>query len=107
MLDGKQYSHDLMEAEALRFIREKKDRPFFLYLPLTIPHLALQVPEDSLAEYLGKWDDPPYDGKNGYLAHPHPRAAYAAMVTRLDRTVGRIVAQLKELYLDRNTLVVH
>jgi arylsulfatase A len=105
-LTGKHYSHDLIEAEALQFIRNNKDKPFFLYAPFTIPHLALQVPEDSLAEYVGKWNDPPYDGKNGYLPHPTPRAAYAAMVTRLDRSVGRILALLKELKLDEDTLVV-
>ncbi len=105
-LTGKQYSHDLIEAEALQFIRANKDKPFFAYLPFTIPHLALQVPDDSLAEYLGKWDDPPYDGKNGYLPHPHPRAVYAAMITRMDRSVGRVFALLKELKLDENTLVI-
>lgn len=103
---GKQFSHDLMEAEALRFIRENKERPFFLYVPFTIPHVALQVPEDSLTEYVGKWDDPPYEGGKGYLPHPHPRAAFAAMVTRMDRSVGRIVALLKELDLERDTLVI-
>jgi arylsulfatase len=103
---GKQYSHDLMEAEALAFIRQHKDRPFFLYLACTIPHLALQVPDDSLAEYLGKWDDPPYEGGKGYLPHKAPRAAYAAMVTRLDRSVGRVAALLKELGLDDRTLVL-
>jgi arylsulfatase len=102
---GKQYSHDLFEAEALRFIRANKDRPFFLYVPFTVPHLALQVPEDSLAEYAGKWEDPPYKGGKGYRPHPRPRAAYAAMITRLDRSVGRIVALLDELGLGRQTLV--
>jgi len=105
-LTGKHYSHDLIEAEALQFIRDNQDRPFFLYAPFTIPHLALQVPEDSLAEYVGKWDDPPYDGGNGYLPHPAPRAAYAAMITRMDRSVGRMMALLKELRLDENTLVI-
>jgi arylsulfatase len=105
-LTGKHFSHDLIEAEALQFIRDHKDQPFFLYAPFTIPHLALQVPEDSLAEYVGKWDDPPYDGKNGYLPHPTPRAAYAAMITRLDRSVGRILALVKELGLDENTIVM-
>ena len=105
-LTGKHYSHDLIEAEALRFIRDNKDKPFFAYVPFTIPHVALQVPEDSLAEYVGKWDDPPYDGKNGYLPHPTPRAAYAAMITRMDRSVGRVMALLQELKLDENTLVI-
>lgn len=102
---GTQYSHDLIEAEALRFIKDNKERPFFLYVPFTIPHVALQVPEDSLREYLGKWDDPPYKGGKGYLPHDHPRAAYAAMVSRLDRSVGRIFDLLKELKLDEQTIV--
>ena len=103
---GRQYSHDLIEAEALRFVREQRDRPFFLFVPFTIPHLALQVPEDSLAEYRGQWEDPPYEGKNGYLPHPHPRAAYAAMVTRMDRSVGRLMETLRQAGLDRQTIVL-
>jgi arylsulfatase len=105
---GKQYTQDLFEAEAVAFIEKNKDKPFFLYLPFIIPHVALQVPEDSLAEYKGKLGpDPAYDGKKaGYLPHPAPRAAYAAMVTRMDRSVGRIVDKLKELKLDENTLVI-
>ena len=88
------------------FIEKNKAKPFFLYLPFTVPHVAVQVPEDSLAEYKGKLgDDPAYDGKKGYLPHPAPHAAYAAMVTRMDRSVGRIVDKLKELKLDKDTLV--
>ncbi len=105
-LTGQQYSHDLIEAEALQFIKASQAKPFFLYAPFTIPHVALQVPEDSLAEYVGQWDDPAYDGKNGYLPHPHPRAAYAAMVTRMDRSIGRMLALVKELGLDNNTIVI-
>ncbi len=105
-LTGKHYSHDLIAEEALRFISDNRKKPFFLYLPFTIPHLALQVPEDSLAEYRGKWPDPPYEGGKGYLPHPTPRAAYAAMVTRMDRDVGRILDRLRDLGLDRNTLVI-
>jgi len=106
--DGKEqvYSHDLIAQEALKFIRTNKDRPFFLYVPFTIPHMALQVPEDSLAEYRGKWPDPPYKGDKGYFPHPNPRACYAAMVTRMDKDVGRIMSLLKELALDDNTLVI-
>jgi arylsulfatase A len=103
---GKQHAHDLFEQEALDFIRKHKGQPFFLYLPFTIPHVALQVPEDSLAEYKGQWQDPPYKGGKGYQPHPHPRAAYAAMVTRMDRTVGRILALLGELGLDEDTIVL-
>ena len=67
---GRQYSHDLFEAEALAFLDAHKDQPFFLYLPFTVPHVAIQVPEDSLAEYRGRWDDPPYRGDRGYQPHP-------------------------------------
>jgi arylsulfatase A len=106
--DGKEgaYSHDLIAAEALKFLRANKDHPFFLYVPFTIPHVALQVPQDSLDEYVGLWPDPPYTGNKGYFPHPHPRACYAAMVTRMDRDVGRIMSLLKELDLDKNTLVI-
>jgi arylsulfatase len=106
--DGKEeiYSHDLIAEEALNFVKANKDRPFFLYVPFTIPHVALQVPEDSLAEYKGKWPDPPYTGDKGYFPHPNPRACYAAMVTRMDRDVGRIMSLLKELNLEENTIVM-
>ncbi|KPL25269.1 MAG: hypothetical protein AMJ75_01700 [Phycisphaerae bacterium SM1_79] len=106
--DGKEgtYSHDLIANEALEFVKANKDRPFFLYVPFTIPHVALQVPEDSLAEYRGKWPDPPYTGDKGYFPHPNPRACYAAMVTRMDRDVGRIMSLLKELKLEDNTIVM-
>jgi arylsulfatase A len=105
-LTGKQYAPDLFEAEALDFIRSHREKLFFLHFVTTVPHLALQVPDDSLEEYKGKWDDPPYDGKNGYLPQKYPRAAYAAMVSRMDRSVGRIMALLKQLGLDRDTIVM-
>ncbi|HYN01283.1 MAG TPA: arylsulfatase, partial [Vicinamibacteria bacterium] len=103
---GKVYAPDLTWERARAFIRDNKDRPFFLFLPTTVPHLALQVPEDSLAEYRGLWPDPPYRGENGYLPHPSPRAAYAAMVTRMDREVGRVLDLVREMGLDDRTIVV-
>jgi arylsulfatase A len=103
-LVGKHYAHDLMAEDALRFVRENKSRPFFLYLAFTIPHVALQVPDDSLAEYKDQFPETPYEGKQ-YLPHPTPRAAYAAMVTRMDRDIGRLMRLLQELNLDRNTVV--
>ncbi len=105
-LTGEHYAPDLMLEEALGFIRENKDQPFFLYYPTPVPHLALQVPEDSLEEYKGKWDDPPYNGKSGYLPHSHPKAAYAAMITRMDRDIGKMLDLLDELELSDNTLVI-
>jgi arylsulfatase A-like enzyme len=103
---GKVYAPDLIWERARAFIRDNKDRPFFFFLPTTVPHLALQVPEDSLAEYRGLWPDPPYRGDRDYVPHPSPRAAYAAMVTRMDREVGRILDLVREQGLDERTIVV-
>lgn len=103
---GMDYAPDLIGAKAREFLRANKDRPFFLYYPTTVPHLALQVPEDSLKEYAGKFPETPYTGDRGYLPHRQPRAAYAAMITRMDRDVGSLLALLKELGLDDRTIVV-
>ncbi|HEV7226524.1 MAG TPA: arylsulfatase [Pirellulales bacterium] len=103
---GRDFAPDLITEQALRFMRENRDRPFFLYYPTTVPHLALQVPEDSLAEYQGAFPEQPYPGGRGYLPHRTPRAAYAAMVTRLDREVGRLVQLASELGLDERTIFV-
>jgi arylsulfatase A len=103
---GKDYAPDLIHEQALQFIRTNSARPFFFYFATTVPHLALQVPEDSVAEYRGKFEDQPYRGTNGYLPHFTPRAAYAAMITRLDRDIGRIMSLVRELGLDENTIFI-
>ncbi|MFO0829436.1 MAG: arylsulfatase [Phycisphaerales bacterium] len=103
---GASYAPDLFRAEAIEFIAAHRDQPFFLYFATTVPHVALQVPDDSLREYVGAIDDKPYDGKQGYLRHPTPHAAYAAMVTRLDRDVGALLNALREQGLERDTLVI-
>ena len=102
---GETYSMDPMVEEALGFIRENQDDPFFLYLPFPVPHVSIQVPEESLAEYEGQFDDEPYIGDRGYVPHPAPRAGYAAMITRMDSEIGRIMALIDELDLDDNTIV--
>lgn len=103
---GSEYAPDLYTEQALDFIREQRARPFFLYYATTVPHVALQVPEDSLAEYLGRWPETPYPGDKAYLPHFAPKAAYAAMITRMDRDIGRIVALVEELGLGEETLFV-
>jgi arylsulfatase A len=103
---GKQYSADLIAEQALEFVRANKDKPFFLYWPTTVPHVALQVPDDSLQEYLGLWDDPPYPGGRGYIPHFTPKAAYAAMITRMDRDFGRLMRLIEELGLDKITIFI-
>jgi len=102
---GAQYAPDLIADEALRFIRDNAGGPFFLYYPTIVPHVAIQVPDDSLAEYSGTFDDEPYLG-GSYLPHPEPRAAYAAMITRMDRNVGRIIDLVAELGIEENTIIM-
>jgi arylsulfatase A-like enzyme len=106
---GQDYAPDRINEQALAFIRKNKERPFFLYYPTVIPHVALHVPDEELKPYLAlKWDDPPFTRAAGYGYTPHftPKAAYASMITRMDRYVGRILDLLKELELEENTIVV-
>ncbi len=100
------YATDRMIDDALAFVAAHADRPFFLYYPTPIPHLGLQVPADSLAEYDGVFEEEPYVGDAGYLPHRTPRAAYAAMITRMDRNVGRLLERLDQLGLTDDTLVL-
>jgi len=102
---GADYAPDRMIEETLSFIRENRDGPFFLYVPSPIPHVALHIPNEELKPYLGKWEETPFTG-GGYTPHFTPKAAYAAMISRLDREVGQIMALLKELGIDDNTLVM-
>ena len=103
-LTGKHYAPQVIADEMLTFVRENKDRPFFLYYATVLPHLALQVPEQDLGQYKGKWPETPYTGKS-YLPHRTPKACYAAMISFMDRQVGRIMELLKELHLEQNTVV--
>lgn len=100
-----QYSNDLMTDEALAFMQAQRARPFFLYLAYTLPHSLLEVPADSLAEYAGKFPEPPATGKRGKNQTTQPRATLAAMIARLDREVGRVLAQIDALGLRDDTVV--
>jgi len=93
-----EYSADLITAEALAWIEQNKDQPFFLYYAPTIPHAnnegrseGMEVPD--LGEY-AKTDWPPN------------QKAHAAMISRLDADVGRLLDLLKKLNLDEKTLVL-
>ena len=91
----KTYSHYVIFSNAVRFIRENKDRPFFAYFAFTPPHGNFQIPDSDPAWALYK--DKPWS---------EPARRYAAMVTMLDRQVGEVLALLKELGLDEKTLVM-
>jgi arylsulfatase A-like enzyme len=105
---GQDYAPDRISAAALEFVREHRDGPFLLYYPTIIPHVALHVPDEELEPYLELgWNDPPFTRqRGGYTPHFTPRAAYAAMITRMDRYVGRVLALLDELGLAENTIVL-
>lgn len=103
---SEKYAPELMLTEAVQFLHDHKDGPFFLYLPFIEPHVAMQPPPRLVESYPAEWDDRPYRGQCGYLPHPRPRAGYAAMITSLDEHVGKILRTLDELKLADNTLVV-
>ncbi len=87
----REYAQDLFTREAVRFINAHRSRPFFLYLAYTTPHETHEVP-----------DLEPYTG-NPWTTQ---QKTYAAMVTRMDRDIGRIMDLLKRSGLDDNTLVI-
>lgn len=106
-LDGKTYSHDLIMDAALKFIRTNKDRPFFCYLPVTIPHAAMQAPQHLHDKYRKRY--PQFEDKVGNYANKkvqNPVAAFPAMVEHLDYGVGQILALLNELGIEDETLVI-
>jgi arylsulfatase A-like enzyme len=111
----KQYAPDLIQKQALGFIEEHKDRPFFLFLPYILPHAELLVPDDSIFQYYkGKFEEKPFKGfdygkgakSGGYASQQYPHATFAAMVARLDLYVGQIEEKLRSLGLDENTLII-
>lgn len=104
-LTGKQYSHDLIEEKALGFIKANKDKPFFLYLAITLPHAEIQIP-DEYRKGLEDQFKPETPHNGNYTPQDKPHATFAAMVHRTDMTVGRVEALLKELNIDKNTLVI-
>ena len=92
--EGETYSHYAIMDEAMTFLRANKDQPFFCYLPVTPPHGMFDIPDDNPAWQLYKDESWPEEAKR-----------YAAMVTMVDRNVGEVLAALKEMGLDENTIV--
>lgn len=99
------YSHDKTTQKAFDFIKENKDKPFFLYLAYAIPHAELLIPEEYLEKYKGQFPEKPFAGGH-YGKQDYPRAAYAAMISHLDADVGKLNALLKQCGLDKNTIVM-
>jgi len=113
------YANDLFTREALAFVEASDPRPFFLYLNYTAPHAELLVPEDSIKPFVGQFPEKPFVNAQadaratgpespslGYRSQPTPHAAFAGMITRMDRDVGRIVDAVRARGLDSRTLVI-
>ncbi|WP_205760874.1 arylsulfatase [Luteolibacter luteus] len=103
---GETYAPKLMISEAEKFIADKKGSPFFLYLAFIEPHVAMHPPLESVNKFPKEWDTEPHRGEAGYLPHPRPRAAYAAMISDLDSYVGRVVAALEKAGVADHTMIV-
>jgi arylsulfatase A-like enzyme len=92
-----EYSHDLFAKEALSYITEHTEQPFFLYLSLTIPHANNQAGKKGM--------EVPDFGVYTDLEWPEPQKGHAAMISLMDQDMGRILALLKSLNLDEKTIV--
>ncbi|MCX6590106.1 MAG: sulfatase-like hydrolase/transferase [Acidobacteria bacterium] len=92
------YSCDLLANEAVRFINQKKADPFLLYVPFIEPHFWVEAPEENLKKYRGKF--PEKDPSKPV------RAAYAAMIERLDSAIGRIVKTIDDAGLGKDTVIL-
>lgn len=105
---GQDYAPDHIRREALTFLDENKENPFFLFFPSTLPHVALHVPQQELEPYLKLgWEETPFTAaRGGYTPHFTPKAAYAAMISRLDADVGALLEKLDQLGLTEKTLIV-
>jgi arylsulfatase A-like enzyme len=88
---GKTYAQNLIADETLAWVRQQKDKPFFLFYAITLPHARNEIDD------LGIYKDKPWSDQ---------QKAYAAMVTRLDTDVGRLLDLLQELGIDDRTLVM-
>src|SRR5262244_3630282 len=91
------YSHDLIAEESLKFIEQNGRSPFFLYLAFTIPHANNEAGKKGM--------EVPDQGEFASKDWPEQERAKAAMITRMDRDVGRLMALLKKLGIDDNTIV--
>ena len=93
--DPNAYLADWLTDKSIDFIRRNKEKPFFLYLPHFAPHSPFQAKKELEQRFAAK---PPVEG--------HSNPTYAAMIYSLDESVGRIMALLEELKLDKNTVLI-
>lgn len=106
------FLNELFTNDAISFIDQNKEKPFFLYVSFTLPHAEMVVPQKYLSMYRhadgSSFFEPEKAHPHGqhYGPQPQPKAAYAAMITSMDDYIGRIVAKLKKNGLEKNTIVI-
>ncbi len=113
--DGNTYSHDVIWNKGMDFIRKngKAKKPFFCYYSITVPHAAMSAPEalhkkwrkvyPEFEEVVGRYGGMGM-GKDAKVTNPI--AGFAAMIENVDNQVGELLAELKALGIDKNTLVI-
>lgn len=115
--DENDYAPYLIHKKALDFIKENKDTTFFMWYTSVLPHAELRVPQKELLEFVGRpemeveksyagCDEGEYYKNGGYGSQPYTHAAFATMVSILDRQVGEICATLDSLGIADNTIIV-
>lgn len=115
------YANDLFTKEAAAFIERTDPRPFFVYLNYTVPHAELRVPDDALTQFRGRFPEQPFVNQAadarvtgarpdaatlGYRSQPDPRAAFAAMIVRMDRDIGRLSELIRARGIEGRTLIM-
>lgn len=113
------YAPDVIQEKTLEFIDQNQSKPFFLFMPIVLPHAELAAPDDEIFQkYRQKFgEEIPHIGPEGadygpamkipaYQSQAFPHAAHAAMVERIDRIVGEVVVKLEALGLSENTLII-
>ncbi|MEM9160757.1 MAG: sulfatase-like hydrolase/transferase, partial [Verrucomicrobiota bacterium] len=100
------YAPDLIHDQAIKFIVENKDQPFFLYYAAIQPHADMIAPEEYMEKFRGKYLPESVGKAGGYIAQPEAHTAFAAMVNVLDEYVGEVMAELEKQGIADNTLVI-
>lgn len=111
------YASYLIHNKALDFIKDNKDTTFFMWYTSVIPHAELKIPQQELEQFVGRpeldvekpyvgCDDGEYYKNGGYGSQQYTHAAFASMVSLLDRQVGEICKTLDSLGIAENTMIV-
>lgn len=115
------YVNDLFTAEAQAFIARPDPKPFFIYLNYTVPHAEMRAPEAAMAPFRGRYPEQPFTNPKadsqatgslpngaslGYRSQPAPLAAFAAMITRMDRDIGLLTDRVRAAGIEQQTLIL-